>query len=76
LIEQDRDADQAELGGEHGREQDAPAQRSSERKYGKASRNMVDSDETKPLTGTSDGLCRRPDHVVDAGNSAPLGALV
>src|SRR5713101_4289825 len=32
-----------------------PGQRSSDRKYGMASRQMVDSDETKPVTGISDG---------------------
>src|SRR4051812_2717981 len=32
-----------------------PAQRSSDRKYGMASRHMVDKDEAKPVTGTSGG---------------------
>src|SRR5262245_19460904 len=49
-----------------------PAQRSSERKYGSASRQMVATDETKPFTGASDGLRRRPDRVADAdGASQP-----
>ena len=39
------------LDGDHGGEQDRPATRSSERKYGMASRQMTASVETRPVTG-------------------------